>query len=133
MEDLRVVDSPSCASDLSSDGGSEDAFGDAGWQDLELDEESMVVVSLFDEATFPDLRSMLDYCREKHGFDFMSIRAKLGLDFHGAVKLCNFGECIHDASNRLADPIVDGDYPSPRPCSRRRARASCHHAGRHQR
>lgn len=62
-----------------------------GWQDVEPDGEDVLVVSLFDDTTFSDARSMLDYCRDRYGFDFLETRRRLGLDFLGAVKLCNFG------------------------------------------
>src|SRR5690606_10974757 len=62
------------------------------WQDVEPDEEeNTVVVSLFDEATFPNAKAMLDYCREKFSYDFLETCRRLSLDFHGAVKLCNLG------------------------------------------
>ncbi|KAG4221567.1 hypothetical protein PC116_g29957, partial [Phytophthora cactorum] len=34
--------------------------------------------------------SMLAHCKEKHGFDFLGVRQRLQLDFHGCVKLVNF-------------------------------------------
>jgi protein arginine N-methyltransferase 3 len=37
---------------------------------------------------------MLEYCKEKYNFDFLTTRQHLNLDFHGAVKLCNFGMFI---------------------------------------
>lgn len=64
---------------------------DGEWLDVEPDEESLTIVSFFDDKTFPDAKSMLTHCSENHGFDFLSTCERLGLDFHGAVKLCNFG------------------------------------------
>lgn len=58
---------------------------------MEPDEESLSIVSFFDDKTFPDAKSMLMHCSENHGFDFLATCERLGLDFHGAVKLCNFG------------------------------------------
>jgi hypothetical protein len=69
---------------------SSSASSDGGWHDVESDKEDILVVSLFDDVTFPDSSLMLDYCREKFGFDFLATQRRLGLDFHGAVKLCNF-------------------------------------------
>ncbi|KAL1881969.1 hypothetical protein VTK73DRAFT_3298 [Phialemonium thermophilum] len=54
------------------------------------EEESLSVVSLFDDQVFPDAASMLSYCKEKHNFDFLAVRDRLRLDFHGTVKLINF-------------------------------------------
>ena len=73
-----------------SDTSSEDSLG-GEWQDMEPDEEALTIVSFFDDETFPDAKSMLAHCSEKHGFDFLATCRRLTLDFHGAVKLCNFG------------------------------------------
>jgi protein arginine N-methyltransferase 3 len=54
--------------------------------------EEVSVVSLFDDRVFPDAPSMLAYCRDKFGFDFVAVRDRLALDFHGCVRLVNFGE-----------------------------------------
>jgi protein arginine N-methyltransferase 3 len=37
---------------------------------------------------------MLAYCKDKFGFDFIGVRDRLGLDFHGCVKLINLGESL---------------------------------------
>ena len=73
---------------------SPDTSDDEGeWLDVEPDEEeSPTLVSLFGDAVFPDAESMLEHCRDRHGFDFRATCRRLGLDFHGAVKLINFGE-----------------------------------------
>ncbi len=65
-----------------------------GWQDAEHDEEedSVAVISLLDDRVFTDAMSMLAYCKEQHGLDFLAIRERLGLDFHGSVKLINFSK-----------------------------------------
>jgi protein arginine N-methyltransferase 3 len=55
------------------------------------DVESITVVSLLDDSVFPDVISMITYCKEKHNFDFLGIRSRLALDFLGTVKLINFG------------------------------------------
>ncbi|KAI1139650.1 S-adenosyl-L-methionine-dependent methyltransferase [Hypoxylon sp. FL0543] len=62
-----------------------------GWSDAEEDEEeTQEVISLLDDRVFPDVLSMLAHCKEKHGFDFLGVRQRLQLDFHGCVKLVNF-------------------------------------------
>lgn len=75
-----------------SDPSASSESGAGEWQDVEPDvDESLSIVSFFDDKTFPDAKSMLSYCCAKHGFDFLATCRRLGLDFHGAVKLCNFG------------------------------------------
>lgn len=64
--------------------------------DEEDDEQEQVsIISLFDDKVFPDAPSMLAYCKDKFGFDFLAVRDRLGLDFHGCVRLINLGEFIH--------------------------------------
>ncbi|KAL2185360.1 S-adenosyl-L-methionine-dependent methyltransferase [Thermothelomyces heterothallicus CBS 203.75] len=77
----------------SSSGSSSD--NDEDWLDKpgeedEDDQEQVSVVSLFDDRVFPDAPSMLAYCKDKFGFDFLAVRDSLGLDFHGCVRLINF-------------------------------------------
>lgn len=65
---------------------------DEGWDDVEADEEESVqVISLLDNSVFPDVLSMLAHCKTKYNFDFLAVRQKLQLDFHGSVKLVNYG------------------------------------------
>ncbi len=73
---------------------SESSSDDEGWLDAnpEDDEEPQTVISLLDDRVFPDAASMLSYCKETHGFDFLAVRDHLGLDFYGSVKLINFSE-----------------------------------------
>lgn len=79
---------PLSDSESSSIGSRED---DEGWDDVEAEEEeSPEVISLLDDRVFPDVMSMLAHCKENHGFDFLAVRQKLQLDFHGAVRLVNF-------------------------------------------
>lgn len=70
---------------------SDDSRDDEGWNDVEEDEEeTSEVISLLDDRVFPDVISMLAHCKDKHSFDFLGVRQKLQLDFHGCVKLVNF-------------------------------------------
>ena len=69
-----------------------------GWQDIESEGESVSVLSFFDDATFSDAHLMVDYCRDKFGFDFLEPLRRLNLDFHEAVKLCNFGMALYPLS-----------------------------------
>lgn len=67
--------------DLSDDSSVSDVLdtrNDEGWEDVEQDEESITVVSLFDEQSFPSAKEMLKYCRDKHGFDIWKLRQEFG-------------------------------------------------------
>lgn len=86
-EDRPVDDNPA------SDSESDDSRDEDGWNDVEEDEEeTLEVISLLDDRVFPDVASMLEHCKDKHNFDFLSVRQKLQLDFHGCVKLVNFSK-----------------------------------------
>ncbi|OTB04603.1 hypothetical protein M426DRAFT_153207 [Hypoxylon sp. CI-4A] len=80
---------PRSESGSSSDSRDEE---EGGWSDAEEEdeEETTEVISLLDDRVFPDVLSMLAHCKEKHGFDFLGVRQRLQLDFHGCVKLVNF-------------------------------------------
>ena len=65
-------------SDSSSLSDPLDTRNDEGWEDVEHDEETITVVSLFDGETFPDAPSMLECCRDKHGFDIWKLRQDFG-------------------------------------------------------
>ena len=74
----------------SSDSREED---EEGWNDVEQDEEeTQEVISLLDDRVFPDVMSMLAHCKDAYGFDFLALRQRLQLDFHGCVKLVNYSE-----------------------------------------
>lgn len=65
-------------SDTSSASDPLDTRNDEGWEDVEQDEESIIVVSLFDDRTFPDAKEMLKYCRDTHGFDIWKLKQNFG-------------------------------------------------------
>lgn len=67
-----------------------DVSDDGEWLDIEPDEESITIVSLFDSQTFSSWTEMLNSCKQHHDFDFIATIKSLQLDFHGAVKLVNF-------------------------------------------
>lgn len=105
----------------SSDSREED---EEGWDDVEQDEEeTQQVISLLDDKVFPDVLSMLEHCKEKHSFDFLAVRQKLQLDFHGCVKLVNYIRSqVHDGqtvsenistseieSDQYLKPVLDDD------------------------
>ncbi|KAH7040087.1 S-adenosyl-L-methionine-dependent methyltransferase [Microdochium trichocladiopsis] len=86
---------------------------DEGWDDVEADEEESVeVVSLLDDRVFPDVLSMLAYCKEKHSFDFLAVRQKLQLDFHGSVKLVNYVRQRVRDGNTVTEDISSADISS---------------------
>lgn len=81
------------STDTDSNNNDENWLTQPGAEDDDEDrEESVPVVSLFDDQVFPDAVSMLAHCRDKHGFDFLAVRDGLGLDFLGCVRLINLGE-----------------------------------------
>lgn len=81
--------------DLYSSSGSE-ASDEQEWlndsNDEDDEQETVQVISLLDDQIFPDAVSMIAYCKDKYSFDFLAIRDRLHLDFHGSVKLINFSE-----------------------------------------
>ena len=81
-------------SEGSTDSREEDDDDDEeGWDDVEKDDEdgdTQEVISLLDDRVFPDVASMLAHCRGQHGLDFLAVRQRLQLDFHGSVRLVNY-------------------------------------------
>jgi protein arginine N-methyltransferase 3 len=96
----------------SSSGSSErdilDLKDDEGWEDAEPGEESDTFISLLDDEVFTDLMQMLNHCKEKHNFDFLELRQRLGLDFYGNIKLVNF----------IRSQVHSGNLVSPSTISR---------------
>ncbi|KAM3065165.1 Ribosomal protein arginine N-methyltransferase rmt3 [Clarireedia jacksonii] len=87
-----------------------DLKDDEGWEDAEPeDEEQNQFVSLFDDVVFPDILAMLDYCKEKHGFDFLEVRQKLGLDFYGSIKLTNYIRSKAQSKEKVTSDISLAD------------------------
>lgn len=68
-------DVPADLRSLSDESNSSD---EEGWEDVEPDDESQPVVGLFTEQVFPDVRSMLQECKDKHNFDLLKIQKDLG-------------------------------------------------------
>lgn len=88
---------PGRSDDPISDSESSDSReDDEGWDDVEQDEEeTQQVISLLDDKVFPDVLPMLAHCKEKYNFDFLAVRQKLQLDFHGCVKLVNYSKFLN--------------------------------------
>jgi hypothetical protein len=88
-------------SSLSDD---DDSFGSRndGPSDGEEDDDRELgpeIVSLMDATVFSNAETMLADCKQKHGLDFLAIRDRLQLDFHGSVKLINFSEFTRSAAS----------------------------------
>lgn len=60
--------------DMTSNSSLSDEGEEGEWEDAEADEENIQVTSLFDDKVFPSAEEMLDYCKEKYGFDFVSLQ-----------------------------------------------------------
>ena len=52
---------------------------DDGWQDVEDDSENVQIISLFDDATFHSVDSMLQHCQARYGFNFLKIVKEFGV------------------------------------------------------
>ena len=52
----------------------EDRDDGDGWEDAEPDEEAVQVVGFFDDKVFASAKQMLDDCRERYNFDFLSVQ-----------------------------------------------------------
>ena len=56
-----------------------DLEDDEGWDDVEPDIEEVKIVSLFSDEEFDNAQTMLQHCKDYHGFDVISIRKELGV------------------------------------------------------
>ena len=66
-------------SDVSSNSSLLDPQADEGWEDVEPEEEeTLPVVSFFSNDTFPDAKSMIEDCKQRYNFDFVSAQKQLG-------------------------------------------------------
>ncbi|KAJ5721798.1 uncharacterized protein N7483_009732 [Penicillium malachiteum] len=80
-----------------------DSSNEEGWEDVEADDETQPVVDLFSAEVFPDVRSLLKQCKEKHQFDLLKIQKDLDLDFLDTIKLVNYVRSEVKAGNRTPD------------------------------
>lgn len=88
------------------------------------EEEPPAIMSLVDDHVFTDPAAALEHCKAKSGLDVLATRDRLGLDFHGMVKLINLGmpPLLHRYLRKRADSH-QFDKPSTRASrSRRRSR-----------
>lgn len=84
------LDKHAPASESSENSDVLDLKDDEGWEDAEPDVEETQFISLLDDEVFTDIHTMLKHCKEKHNFDFLEVRQRLGLDFYGNIKLVNY-------------------------------------------
>jgi protein arginine N-methyltransferase 3 len=56
-----------------------DLTQEEGWEDVEPDDESQPVVSLFSNEIFPDVRAMLNDCKRNFHFDLVRVQKELGV------------------------------------------------------
>ncbi|KIW04003.1 uncharacterized protein PV09_04830 [Verruconis gallopava] len=105
--------------DLSSTSSlSERDDDDNGWEDAEPDEEKIQILSLFDDRIFNDAKSMLDYCKERYHFDFISVQKQHNLDFYQSIKLVNYiRAAVKEGNTRpdvdLVSNFADEKYLQP--------------------
>ncbi|KAI9746160.1 MAG: hypothetical protein M1818_000841 [Claussenomyces sp. TS43310] len=83
---------------------------DDGWEDAEPEEEQLRIVSLIDEAIFPDVLSMLIHCKKTYDFDFLEIRERTVSDFYDTVKLVNFIRAQVKAGKSVTSAITRPDF-----------------------
>jgi len=50
-----------------------------GWEDVDDEVETTTFTSLFDKSEFTDINTLIEYCRDKHGFDFKKVRKEFGV------------------------------------------------------
>ncbi|KAI9765173.1 MAG: hypothetical protein M1840_007766 [Geoglossum simile] len=123
LKDVATCSSPPI------DSGSEDTDSlsvedEEGWEDVEQEPDYREpIVSLFGDETFPDVLTMLEHCKQEHGFDMLRARQELGLDFYGLIKLVNYVRSEVKAGNKSPDiapaaflegdkylrPVLEGD------------------------
>jgi protein arginine N-methyltransferase 3 len=87
-----------------------DLKGDEGWEDIEPEEEQQKIISLLDQEVFPDVASMLTYCKEKYNFDFLEIRDKFALDFYGCIRLVNYIRSEVQSGRPVSSHISKSDF-----------------------
>lgn len=84
---------------------------DEGWEDVDPEEDQpLQIQSLFDEKKFPDVQSMLHYCKEQYDFDLLAIRDKLSLDFYALIKMVNFIRSEIKSGHSVTGTITREDF-----------------------
>ncbi|KAF4276106.1 hypothetical protein CNMCM8812_005315 [Aspergillus fumigatus] len=98
--DRRVRDQDALSTTSSDDS---DISNEEGWEDVEPDDETQPVIGLFSDKVYPDVQSMLQESKDKHGFDLRKIRKDLDLDFLGTIRLVNYVRSQVKAGNTTPD------------------------------
>lgn len=82
LRDFDFADMERKDSISSSSGSSDEGYvkydQEDEWVDAEPDAEELDFISLFDDKKFPSLKSLVDYSKEKHDFDFLEVSNRLG-------------------------------------------------------
>jgi len=78
---------PSSPSSTSKTSDLLDFQDDEGWEDAEPEDEDQEVKGLFSTEIFPNIRVMLQDCKDKHGFDFVRTTKELGVYVSGRFAL----------------------------------------------
>ncbi|KAJ3300423.1 hypothetical protein HDU76_006087 [Blyttiomyces sp. JEL0837] len=60
------------------------------WEDWDEPIESERTMCLFDEVVLPSANDVVEHMRNAHNFDLTRIKAEMGLDFYGVIRLINF-------------------------------------------
>jgi type I protein arginine methyltransferase len=81
-----------------------------GWEDAEPQEEQDQIISFLDDKVFPNVLSMLLYCKGKYEFDFLDMRDKFSLDFYGTIKLVNYIRAIVGNGRTTLSDITKADF-----------------------
>lgn len=87
-----------------------DPKNEEGWEDAEPDQEEFQFISLLDDEVFTDIHAMLKHCKEKHNFDFLEVRQKLGLDFYGNIKLVNYIRSQVHSGQKISSDVSKADF-----------------------
>ncbi|KAF2812208.1 S-adenosyl-L-methionine-dependent methyltransferase [Mytilinidion resinicola] len=78
---------------MSPSSGSSDADGsgpDAGWAEVEDEDDAVSIKCFFCEQTFASPTAMCDHCKADEGFDFLAAKARMNLDFIGTIEFINY-------------------------------------------
>jgi len=108
---VPVIETYAASSSGSDSSDILDLKKDEGWEDVEPEEDQpLQILSLLDEKKFPDVRSMLDYCKRQYDFDFLALRDTLSLDFYALIKMVNFIRSEVKSGRSVTGKISRADF-----------------------
>ncbi|KAF8529315.1 S-adenosyl-L-methionine-dependent methyltransferase [Hysterangium stoloniferum] len=90
MSTIHVRGAAAPANSESDSQSSSSGDAEETWDDWVSESGSTPCKSLFDDQVFPSAEAALQNDRSKHDFDLDATCSKLGLDFHGRVRLINY-------------------------------------------